>query len=82
MLAAFTDRPDVIPYSAKKPTQNLHETNPVNDPSGALSDNQDLTSEDKINTRLFNQAIWTSIKGTNIPMPAPRHTIFPPPPDQ
>jgi YVTN family beta-propeller protein len=82
MLAAFTDKPDATPYSAKKPTQNLHETNPVADPSGAMSDNQDLTSEDKINMRLFNQAIWTSIKGPHIPMPAPRHTIFPPPSDQ
>ncbi|HEY6424917.1 MAG TPA: beta-propeller fold lactonase family protein [Pseudonocardiaceae bacterium] len=80
MLAAFTNKPDFTAYSAQVPTQNLQEINPAADPLGALSDDQDLTSEDKINMQRFNQAIWASVKGPNTPMPPPRHTVFPPPP--
>jgi YVTN family beta-propeller protein len=77
MLAAFTNKPDPTPYTATKPTQDLHEVNPVNAPFSAQSQVQDLTKEDQINMAQFNQAIWASVKGVMIPMPAPRHTVFP-----
>ncbi|HEY6421734.1 MAG TPA: bifunctional YncE family protein/alkaline phosphatase family protein [Pseudonocardiaceae bacterium] len=82
MLAVFTNKPDFNPYTAIKPTQNLHEVNPVNAPLAAQSEAQDLTKEDKINMPEFNQATWASVKGADIPMPAPRHTVFPAPVDQ
>jgi YVTN family beta-propeller protein len=80
MLPAFTSAPDLTPYTATKPTQNLTEINPAHDPLGAPADNEDLTKEDQINMARFNQAIWTSVKGPGVPMPPPRHTVFPPPP--
>jgi hypothetical protein len=46
--------------------------------TGAPPDNEDLSHEDRINMAKFNQGIWSSVKG-NIPMPAPRHTVFPTP---
>lgn len=77
MLAVFTNKPDLTPYIAAKPTQDLHEVNPVNAPFSAQSEVQDLTREDQINMAQFNQAIWASVKGANTPMPAPQHTVFP-----
>jgi YVTN family beta-propeller protein len=77
MLAAFTYNPDFTPYTATKPTQNMQEVNPVTAPLAAQSQSQDLTKEDQINMAQFNQAIWASIKGTDTPMPAPQHTMFP-----
>ena len=81
MLAAFTNSPDLTPYTAQKPTQNLSEINPARDPLGA-SDIEDLTHEDRINMARFNQAIWESVKGPYTPMPPPQHTVFPPPDTQ
>jgi YVTN family beta-propeller protein len=81
MLAAFTNKPNLTSYTAQKPSQNLQEVNPVNAPFAAQSENQNLTKEDQINMRQFNQAIWASVKGANIPMPAPKHTVFPAPVD-
>jgi hypothetical protein len=71
MPAAFTNKPDLTPYTALQPTQNMQEVNPVNAPFAAQSQNQDLTKEDQINMHQFNEATWASIKGAIIPMPAP-----------
>jgi YVTN family beta-propeller protein len=81
MLGAFTNKPDLTPYTAQRPSQNLQEVNPVNAPFAAQSEQQDLTKEDQINMQQFNQAIWASVKGAGIPMPAPQHTAFPTPAD-
>jgi YVTN family beta-propeller protein len=81
MLAAFTNKANPTPYTAIKPTQNLQEVNPVNAPMATQSQAQDLTKEDQINMQEFNQATWDSVKGTNIPMPAPQHNVFPAPAD-
>jgi hypothetical protein len=79
MLAAFSNKPDLTPYRAQQPTQNLQEVNPANAPMAAQSAAQDLTKEDQINMREFNLATWQSVKGAGTPMPAPRHTVFPAP---
>jgi YVTN family beta-propeller protein len=77
LLASFTTKANATPYTAIKPSQNMQEVNPVNAPFAAQSAQQDLTKEDQINMQQFNQAIWASIKGSNTPMPAPHHTVFP-----
>ena len=81
MLAAFTNKPDLTPYTAIKPSQNLQEVNPVNAPLAAQSARQDLTKEDQINMQEFNEATWASVKGANVPMTAPQHNVFPAPLD-
>ena len=35
----------------------------------------DFRREDRAPENLLNRAIWDSVKGTNVPMPAPRHTL-------
>ncbi|MBV9059517.1 MAG: bifunctional YncE family protein/alkaline phosphatase family protein [Pseudonocardiales bacterium] len=79
MLAAFTNKPDLTPYTAQRPSQNFHEVNPVNAPFAAQSEQQDLTKEDQINMQQFNLATWASVKGANVPMPSPQHHMFPAP---
>jgi YVTN family beta-propeller protein len=81
MLAAFTNKPDTTPYTAIKPSQNLQEVNPVTAPLAAQSAQQNLTKEDQINMQQFNEATWASVKGANVPMPAPQHNVFPAPVD-
>jgi YVTN family beta-propeller protein len=80
MLAAFTNKPDLTPYTAQRPSQNLQEVNPVDAPFAAQSEQQDLTKEDQINMQQFNLATWASVKGANVPMPSPQHHVFPAPP--
>jgi YVTN family beta-propeller protein len=82
MLAVFSAKPDLNPYAATKPTQDLHEVNPVNAPFSAQSEVEDLTKEDRINMAEFNEAIWASVKGANTSMPAAQHTVFPAPADE
>jgi Phosphoesterase family len=81
MLGAFTNEPDLTPYTVQQPTQNMQEVNPVTAPLAAQSAAQDLTKEDQINMQQFNQAIWASVKGADTPMPASQHTVFPAPAD-
>jgi YVTN family beta-propeller protein len=72
MLNSFTDTPDFTPYTAKVPTQDVHEKNPVNPPLGqfapaSLDEIATLVDQDEA---LENQVLW-AYYGTG-PMPAPR----------
>jgi YVTN family beta-propeller protein len=80
MLAAFSSTPNLTPYTAVRPRQNMKETNPVNAPDAAISNAQPLTKEDQIDEQTFNEAIWHSVKGADSVMPAPQHHVFPAPP--
>ena len=73
MSAAFTGRPSFAPYTARVPTTPLGEVNSAAAPLAAVSAAQDLSVEDRIDERAFNEAIWQSVKGAGSPMPAPRH---------
>ncbi len=76
MLAAFTNHPDPTPYTARRPSQNLQETNPVTAPMAMQSSAQNFQSEDKIDMAAVNQATWASINGPGTPMPPPQHQVF------
>jgi hypothetical protein len=76
MIGSFTNRPNVTPYQAMKPSQSLTEVNPVTAPLGAQSGQQDLSKEDLIDEQLFNEAIWKSVKGADSVMPAPKYTLW------
>jgi hypothetical protein len=80
MLAAFSSTPNLTPYTAVRPRQNVKETNPANAPDAAISNAQPLTKEDQIDEQTFNEAIWHSVKGAGSVMPAPQHHVFPAPP--
>jgi YVTN family beta-propeller protein len=72
MLNAFTNTPNFTPYTAKVPTQNVHEKNPVNPPLAPVAPaslDQVKTKVDE-NEKLENQVLW-AYYGTG-PMPAPK----------
>jgi YVTN family beta-propeller protein len=76
MFGSFTNRPNVAPYTAVKPAQQiLTAVNGANAPMAAQAAKQNLSEEDLINEAQATQEIWASIKGINTPMPAPVHRL-------
>ncbi|MEU6577736.1 beta-propeller fold lactonase family protein [Streptomyces sp. NPDC046805] len=76
MVNSFTGRPDTTPYDAVKPTTDLSAVNSVNAPLAGVSEKQNLTKEDQIDERTFNEAIWKSVRGAKSVMPEPRHDLY------
>jgi YVTN family beta-propeller protein len=75
MLGTFSDRPNKRGYDAVLPAQSFSEVNAPNAPMAAESAAQQLGTEDKIDERTFNQAIWQSVKGAGSVMPEPQHRL-------
>ncbi len=74
MFNAFTSKPDLTPYNAVKPSdQVLTAINGQNAPMAGQMSLQSFDKEDQLNAQLANQAIWQSVKGAGSPMPAPAH---------
>jgi phospholipase C len=76
MTGAFTAHPNAQPYKAVVPAKAGNDTNGVDAPMAAESAAQELDREDAINMRLFNRAIWESVKGAGSPMPPPRESLW------
>jgi YVTN family beta-propeller protein len=74
MINAFSDMPNLTPYTAIVPTQDVHEKNPVNAPMADPNVTLDMvaTAVDQ-NEAAENQGIWADY-GIG-PMPAPRHRL-------
>ncbi|GDY31766.1 bifunctional YncE family protein/alkaline phosphatase family protein [Gandjariella thermophila] len=80
MFNSFTGKPNLTPYTAVKPAQDiLTSVNGANAPMAAQSAAQDYTREDQIDEQVSNQAIWQSVRGAGSPMPAPVHAAGAPP---
>ncbi|MEU9214136.1 bifunctional YncE family protein/alkaline phosphatase family protein, partial [Streptomyces sp. NPDC048415] len=76
MVNSFTAKPDAGAYDAVKPSTDLAAVNTVNSPMAKVSGKQDLTKEDQIDERTFNEAIWKSVRGKASVMPEPRHDLY------
>ena len=72
---SFGFRPNFTPYTAAIPSTPLNERNTAAAPLAGVSGTQNLTVEDAIDEQQFNQAIWQSVRGTDVPMPAPRYGL-------
>jgi len=76
MLNSFTNTQNLTSYTATKPTQDVHEKNPVNaplaDPTVTLDQVATLVDQ---NEAAENQGIWKSIKGADSTMPAPQSNL-------
>jgi YVTN family beta-propeller protein len=71
MVASFTRRPNLRPYSATTPSQSLTATNGANAPMAAQSAQMNFADADKAPEQQLNEAIWRSVKGADSRMPAP-----------
>jgi YVTN family beta-propeller protein len=85
MRASFTGAPDLTPFTAIPPQQDLFELNPpataLSGParSGALaSARMDWTRPDAAPAGQVNRILWGAIRGWNTPYPAPRRGVFSP----
>lgn len=75
LLNSFSDKPNPQPYKVITPAQSLDERNAANAPLAAESQQMDLTVEDRAPEQVLNEAIWQSVKGADIPMPAPQNNM-------
>ncbi|HET8649087.1 MAG TPA: bifunctional YncE family protein/alkaline phosphatase family protein [Gemmatimonadales bacterium] len=64
--------PDLTPYQAITPAQALTDTNPTHGPATRESMRLDFHQEDVADEDSFNHVLWVTIKGPDVPEPAPR----------
>jgi len=65
----FASTPDLTPFEAITPKQNLTEKNPPNTAAARLSEDLDLSSVDRADDQMYNRILWTMLKGDR---PQPR----------
>jgi len=75
MVNAFTNRPNLTPYTARIPAQSLDEKNGPAAPMAAVSAKLDFTREDRVPDALLNEIIWKSLRGSQN-VAAVHHTRF------
>ena len=85
MRNSFTTKPDLTPFTAEIPKQDLYETNPklsaLKGPARKAaidSAKMNFNVPDAAPTEKLNRIVWGQIKGWNTPYPAPKNTAFSP----
>lgn len=74
MYDSFTMGSDDAPYAVAQPMINIHARNPLGEYGQRRIDRMNFSVEDAVPPVLFNEILWKSIKGTD--MPAPRYSIL------
>ncbi len=74
MFSSFTMNADTAAYTAVQPLMDLSARNSDGAYGQSVIDKMNLRMADAVPGRLFNEIIWKSIKGTD--MPAPRYSIL------
>lgn len=77
MVDCFTDRPDLTPHKALRPTVPLDEKNMATAYGAHDSMAMDFSREDATPEIRLNEIIWKSIRGENSEMPRPIHRRAP-----
>jgi YVTN family beta-propeller protein len=81
MLNTFRGKPNQRPYTAMIPSQSLTETNSASAPMAAQSALMNFSDADLANDYQLNLAVWQSVKGASVPMPAGKHATLGTDPD-
>jgi len=68
----FASTPDLTPFDALIPTQDLNEKNPQNTAAARMSEGLDLSAPDRVDDWVYNRILWLMVKG-DAPYPAPRN---------
>ena len=79
MSGLFTGAGDQPPYSADYRNSKsglIYETNKREAPGSQISSRMDFSRPDAAGAARLNRVLWQDQKG-NIPVPAPKHTVFP-----
>lgn len=75
MWRCFSTIPDLTPFAALPETVDLREKNMAWNQWAKKSATIDLTREDRVPDKLFNEILWKGIKG-DVPLPAPNRAAF------
>ena len=67
----FATRPDLTPYDAITPTQDLNAKNPEKTAAARMSEDLDLSAPDRADDQAYNRILWLMLKG-GTPQPPPR----------
>ena len=59
----FSDIPNLTPYTALTPQQDMNEVNPKNSAAGEMSKALDFSKPDRIDDGVFNRILWRMMKG-------------------
>ncbi|MGI8581421.1 MAG: alkaline phosphatase family protein, partial [Chitinophagaceae bacterium] len=76
MFKSFTSKPNYTPFKSLPSNIDLNEKNTATNATAKLSDQIDLSKEDRVPDMLFSQIIWKAVKGEHSEMPAPRRSAF------
>lgn len=76
MFKSFTSKPNYTPFKSLPSNIDLNEKNTATNATAKLSDEIDLSKEDRVPDMLFSQIIWKAVKGEHSEMPAPRRSAF------
>ncbi|MBA3674248.1 MAG: bifunctional YncE family protein/alkaline phosphatase family protein [Chitinophagaceae bacterium] len=76
MFRSFTSKINLTPFKSLPSNINLNEKNTATNATAILSDQIDLSKEDRVPDMLFSQIIWKAVKGEHSEMPAPRRSAF------
>ena len=68
----FAATPDLTPYGAITPQQDLNAKNPPNTKAARLSEGLDLSAPDRADDQLYNRILWLMLKGDEA-LPIARH---------
>jgi hypothetical protein len=76
MFAAFQNSPDVTPFTAEKARIPLDAKNPAATAAARRTEEMDFSEADRIDDDDLNAILWATIKGPNVPVPAPVRSRF------
>lgn len=71
MYDAFSDKPDLTPYTAIQPQQDVHEMNTAAAPNAALSSAMPFDQKDAVPQEVLDRILWQSVYGAQAQPPAP-----------
>jgi DNA-binding beta-propeller fold protein YncE len=76
MFAALEGIPTLTPFEAEKPRIPLDTRNPGATAAAKRTAEMDFSQEDRIDDDELNAILWATIKGPNVPAPAPVRSRF------
>lgn len=68
----FAATPDLTPFDAITPKQDLNEKNAPNTQAARLSEGLDLSAPDRVDDQVYNRILWLMLKGGGAP-PTAQH---------
>ncbi len=76
MVNSFMAKPDLSGFTAVQPRTDLMTRNPPQGYGAAISARMDFSDYDRIDEDALNRVLWHSIKGADVPYPAPVRRVL------